>query len=645
MLRNSNISLRLILNTVIGIVLLGILAVITANVIGKPDELHKYGLLGLVALIAVIAVLSLPEQSTQPEETQEQRNRRRMLEKVRTIWIHGLLEKSLYQTVRIELGLAEKQDAVAHPWTMIQRQPGVEDQILPPDTLIVDVYDHLANGELLILGEPGSGKTTMLLELLRDLLNRVEEKQRSGSDTAESLEPIPVMFNLSGWGKDRPKIADWLVTELRQRYFVPKKIAQDWVDRDQILPLLDGLDEVAAERRDACVAAINAFREQHGQMSLVVCSRIADYAALKSKLRLQSAVVIQPLTPTQIHAALDRAGPALAGVKAAVEQDSELMELLETPLMLSIVALAYRDYSVEEIRRITGLENQRRYLFEAYTVAMLTRRSNHRRYRHEQTLHWLTWLAQQMREQAQNVFYLEKLQPYWLPGWQHRLVYSLFFGLFVGLVGGLVGWLVGWLFVGLAVWPFVGLFFGLVGWLFFGLFVGLFVGLFFGLVGGLFVGLVGGLVESFKDTGEIIERSIPNEGVRRAAKNGLFFGLFVGLVVGLFFGLVVGLFVGLVVGLFFGLFVGLFFGLWLGYSKVLKHYTLRFTLWLSRLAPLNYVAFLDHAAEMILLRKVGGGYIFIHRTLLEWFAELTDQEIQHLSQQARQRLDESSAKN
>jgi hypothetical protein len=39
-------------------------------------------------------------------------------------------------------------------------------------------------------------------------------------------------------------------------------------------------------------------------------------------------------------------------------------------------------------------------------------------------------------------------------------------------------------------------------------------------------------------------------------------------------------------------------------------------------APLNYIRFLDYAAERILLRKVGGGYIFVHRMLLDYFASL-----------------------
>jgi hypothetical protein len=38
--------------------------------------------------------------------------------------------------------------------------------------------------------------------------------------------------------------------------------------------------------------------------------------------------------------------------------------------------------------------------------------------------------------------------------------------------------------------------------------------------------------------------------------------------------------------------------------------------------PWNYPRFLDYAAERILLRKVGGGYIFTHRLLLDYMATL-----------------------
>ncbi len=52
----------------------------------------------------------------------------------------------------------------------------------------------------------------------------------------------------------------------------------------------------------------------------------------------------------------------------------------------------------------------------------------------------------------------------------------------------------------------------------------------------------------------------------------------------------------------------------------LRHYVLRLVLWLTRSAPLNYVRFLDASADRLFLHKVGGGYIFTHRLLLEYFA-------------------------
>ena len=59
-----------------------------------------------------------------------------------------------------------------------------------------------------------------------------------------------------------------------------------------------------------------------------------------------------------------------------------------------------------------------------------------------------------------------------------------------------------------------------------------------------------------------------------------------------------------------------------GGSAVIKHYVVRMTLWLNGHTPFKFVKFLDDCARLILLKKVGGGYIFIHRMLLEYFAEI-----------------------
>jgi hypothetical protein len=86
------------------------------------------------------------------------------------------------------------------------------------------------------------------------------------------------------------------------------------------------------------------------------------------------------------------------------------------------------------------------------------------------------------------------------------------------------------------------------------------------------------------------------------------------------FGLVGYLVFGLVVGLVVGLAFGVVFGLFGGGATCLRHIVLRLGLIRNGSTPWNYVRFLDYAAERMLLRKVGGGYTFLHRMLLDHFA-------------------------
>jgi hypothetical protein len=93
-----------------------------------------------------------------------------------------------------------------------------------------------------------------------------------------------------------------------------------------------------------------------------------------------------------------------------------------------------------------------------------------------------------------------------------------------------------------------------------------------------------------------------------------------GLVAALPFGLGTGLRAGLFGGLVIGSFVGLATGLRYGGRACLQHLVLRLSLWYYDGMPRRYVDFLDYAAERLFLRRVGGGYIFIHRLLQEYFA-------------------------
>jgi len=71
-----------------------------------------------------------------------------------------------------------------------------------------------------------------------------------------------------------------------------------------------------------------------------------------------------------------------------------------------------------------------------------------------------------------------------------------------------------------------------------------------------------------------------------------------------------------------GIIAGVVAGLISGGDTFVRHFILRFLLYRKHCIPWNITRFLDYAAERILLQKVGGGYIFIHRYLLEYFAGL-----------------------
>ena len=62
-------------------------------------------------------------------------------------------------------------------------------------------------------------------------------------------------------------------------------------------------------------------------------------------------------------------------VRAALHDDAALWELIENPLLMSIVALAYKDTSPTKLRATATRAERRRQLFDDYIAAMFQRAS------------------------------------------------------------------------------------------------------------------------------------------------------------------------------------------------------------------------------------------------------------------------------
>ena len=136
----------------------------------------------------------------------------------------------------LELEIQENAQVINYPWT-IKKEPSQE--TLTAGKSMLEIFQEIGSGRsLLILGAPGSGKTTILLELARQLIACA---RRNESD------PIPLVFNLASW-TEKQTLEDWIATELNAIYYVPQKTAPDWIKGNKILLLLDGLDEIKLNR-------------------------------------------------------------------------------------------------------------------------------------------------------------------------------------------------------------------------------------------------------------------------------------------------------------------------------------------------------------------------------------------------------------
>ena len=351
------------------------------------------------------------------EERTEKDFREKLLTKVNNYWLH-ILEEKLSSKAEIELALETRSDLVKNPFS------GEQEKINKPvvDTDIENIFTQWQSGEsLLILGNPGAGKTIALLQLAKKFYNQAKEKVLE--------KPIPVVFHLSSWQYGQP-IAEWLIQQLYSRYGFPQKESENWVKNQNLFLFLDGFDRVNAEDQPDCVNKINEF----GRSNIVVCSRIQQYEVLPRDVRLEfdHAVCIKPLTYIQINNYLATLNKL--GLKQVFDEDKKLLKLAEIPFWLNIMTDVH-----ENLPREGSSQERKKKLFDEY-IKMRFDRIARLKYDREKIIERLTWLASKSKSnKAESVFLIEEMQPSWLTKDQKKLylVATLANGMLLGLLFGI----------------------------------------------------------------------------------------------------------------------------------------------------------------------------------------------------------------
>jgi transcriptional regulator with XRE-family HTH domain len=272
--------------------------------------------------------------------------------------------------------------------------------------------------QLVVLGEPGAGKTALVVLLTLSLLANPEPR-----------EPVPVLLPLSSWNPRNEHLYTWLARKLTEEYpglgnaaaYGPHA-AQRLVADERVMPVLDGLDEAPPELQAAAIDAIDLATA--GGRPLVLTCRRTEYedAVLHQGVILTSATVVE-MEPVGIEDAARfltaRQHPGPARWQPVIEHlrrrpRGPLGQIMSTPLMVDLARTAYggpasNPAELSDEARFPDRATLEEHLLDAFLPAAYPRQqprlssaagirpAARLQYEPEQTGDWLTFLAQHLQ--------------------------------------------------------------------------------------------------------------------------------------------------------------------------------------------------------------------------------------------------------
>ena len=262
------------------------------------------------------------------------------------------------------------------------------------DNELVSMLAHVPTGRLIVLGEPGAGKTTLVVRLALDLLAR-----------RQSGEPVPVLVSVASWNPEED-LHKWLSAQLRKGTDIGSLLKAGL-----ILPILDGLDELPTETRQKAIIKINDVLRP-GEQLVVTCReeqyRDAVRPAHGAEVTLHAAAAIQlrPLDAGVVSKYLrDGAGGPNAAARwdpvvAALGTQAAAGQALTTPLMVGLARTIYNPRPDEGARdlphpaELCDFANRsavEAHLLDAFIPAAYRRSAG--RWTADEAERWLVFLA------------------------------------------------------------------------------------------------------------------------------------------------------------------------------------------------------------------------------------------------------------
>ena len=195
--------------------------------------------------------------------------------------------------------------------------------------MVLEGLRKYAGGQVLLVGRPGSGKSTALTQLLlEEVLTPSPSPKFGRGEQEEEIGRVPVLVELRYWNEDGVMglIRSFLVKFGMSAAEVDRTTLEGLLRSKKLLLLMDGLNELPSEagRQD-----VRRFRREFSGVAIVFTTRELGGESWGIEKQLE----MQPLTPVQMKAFVMAYLPEQG--EAMIRQLGErLREFGSTPLLL-----------------------------------------------------------------------------------------------------------------------------------------------------------------------------------------------------------------------------------------------------------------------------------------------------------------------
>ncbi|MEQ9237969.1 NACHT domain-containing protein [Coleofasciculus sp. E2-BRE-01] len=261
------------------------------------------------------------------------------------------------------------------------------------------------NTNLMVVGKPGSGKTTYL--------QRVVTECNAGNLQAHR---IPVLIKLREFVEDGREVAYSLERYLEQCWRLLDAETQLVFDRGRVLVLLDGLDEVTGEDGKNITKQIKRFARAYPQVQVIVTCRTQSQ---ESRFERFDYVEVADFNEAQVRAFAQHwfktvMGDDSGGLAKAreflgllfLEENKSIRELAITPILLSLTCAVFHQTGKFYSKRSKLYEEGLELLLEQWDKSREIERDEiYRDLSVERKLELLSYLAVKKFEQEQYVLF------------------------------------------------------------------------------------------------------------------------------------------------------------------------------------------------------------------------------------------------